>query len=89
MLARTKTDATDARRIARFCEAHQVVPWTPAPLIYQQLRALVHVCMTASNVLALYAREAGTFEAVAEKPFDIDALIGLIKGSLGFGPSEQ
>jgi transposase len=41
VLARTKTDATDARRIARFCEPHEVAPWTPAPPMYQQLRALI------------------------------------------------
>src|SRR5919199_3775498 len=32
VLARTKTDATDARLIARFCQAHELVPWTPASL---------------------------------------------------------
>src|ERR671939_330913 len=41
VLARTKTDATDARRIARFCEAHDVPAWTPAPAVYQRLRALI------------------------------------------------
>ena len=41
VLARTKTDATDARRIARFCEAHDVPAWTPAPAVYQRLRALL------------------------------------------------
>src|ERR687885_803103 len=41
VLARTKTDATDARRIARFCEAHEVSPWTPAPLAQQHLHALL------------------------------------------------
>jgi transposase len=41
VLARTKTDAADARRIARFCAAHDVVPWTPAPPAQQRLRALV------------------------------------------------
>ena len=41
MLARTKTDATDARRIARFCEAHAVAPWTPASPAQQHLRALL------------------------------------------------
>src|SRR5205823_12644768 len=30
VLARTKTDASDARRIPRFCEVHAVAPWTPA-----------------------------------------------------------
>ena len=40
VLARTKTDAADARRIARFCEAHEVPPWTPASLGQQHLRAL-------------------------------------------------
>jgi transposase len=41
VLARTKTDAIDARRIARFCEVHEVAPWTPASPIQQQLRALL------------------------------------------------
>jgi transposase len=41
VLARTKTDAIDARRIARFCEAHDVVPWTPASPAQQQLHALL------------------------------------------------
>jgi transposase len=39
VLARTKTDATDARRIARFCEVHDVAPWTPASPAQQHLRA--------------------------------------------------
>jgi transposase len=41
VLARTKTDVIDARRIARFCEAHDVVPWTPASPAQQQLHALL------------------------------------------------
>jgi transposase len=41
VLARTKTDAIDARRIARFCEVHDVAPWTPASPAQQHLHALV------------------------------------------------
>jgi transposase len=41
VLARTKTDATDARRIARFCEAHAVAPWRPTSPAVQHLRALL------------------------------------------------
>jgi transposase len=41
VLARTKTDATDARRIARFRAAHELAPWTPAPPGRQRLRALL------------------------------------------------
>jgi transposase len=41
VLARTKTDATDARLIARFCAAHDVAPWTPTPAAQQRLRALL------------------------------------------------
>jgi transposase len=41
VLARTKTDATDARRIARFCEVHDVSPWTPPSPAQQHLRALL------------------------------------------------
>ena len=40
-LARTKTDATDARRIARFCEAHTLTPWRPASPAQQRMHALV------------------------------------------------
>ena len=40
VLARTKTDTTDARRIARFCEVHDVAPWTPASPVQQHLHAL-------------------------------------------------
>jgi transposase len=41
VLARTKTDPTDARRIARFCEAHELAPWSPASPAQQRLHALV------------------------------------------------
>src|SRR5215210_2309842 len=41
VLARTKTDATDARRIVRFCAAHDLPAWTPTPVAYQRLRALL------------------------------------------------
>jgi transposase len=41
VLARTKTDAADARLIARCCEGHDVAPWAPAPPLQQRLRALV------------------------------------------------
>jgi transposase len=41
VLARTKTDAADARRIARFWAAHEPVPWTPTPPAQQQSRALL------------------------------------------------
>ncbi len=41
VLARTKTDATDARRIARFCAAHDLVTWSPASPAHRRLHALV------------------------------------------------
>jgi transposase len=41
VLARTKTDASDARRIATFCEVHDLAPWTPASPAQQHLRALL------------------------------------------------
>src|SRR3712207_6124942 len=41
VLARTETDAADARRIARFCEAHELAPWSPASPAHQRLHALV------------------------------------------------
>src|SRR5918994_62411 len=36
LLARTKTDATDARRIARFCAAHDLHPWAPPSPAHQR-----------------------------------------------------
>jgi transposase len=41
VLARTKPDATDARRSARFCETHALTPWRPTPPAHQRLHALV------------------------------------------------
>jgi transposase len=41
VLARTKTDAADARLIARFRAVHELAPWTPAPPAHQRLRALL------------------------------------------------
>jgi transposase len=41
VLARTKTDAADARRIARFCEAHELARWSPPSPAQQRLHALV------------------------------------------------
>ena len=41
VLARTKTDATDARLIARFCGAHDGAPWTPTPAAQRRLQAPV------------------------------------------------
>ena len=40
-LVRTKTDAVDARLIARFCAAQHPAPWQPAPLNVRELRSLV------------------------------------------------
>ena len=41
VLARTKTDAAEARRIARFCDVHDLHPWAPPSPAYQRLHALV------------------------------------------------
>jgi transposase len=41
VLARTKTDAADARRIARFCDAPELAPWRPSSPAHQRLHALV------------------------------------------------
>jgi transposase len=41
MLTRTKTDASDARLIARFAAGHQPPPWQPLPVEIKRLQALV------------------------------------------------
>jgi transposase len=46
VLARTKTDAADARRIARFCEAHDLAPWSPASPAQQRLHTRVSTRQT-------------------------------------------
>lgn len=40
-LSRTKTDPSDAKRIARFCHLHRPPGWQPLPLAVRQLQALV------------------------------------------------
>lgn len=40
-LSRTKTDLSDAKRIARFCRAQQPPPWQPPRPAVRQLQALV------------------------------------------------
>ncbi|MCP5141832.1 MAG: IS110 family transposase [Gammaproteobacteria bacterium] len=40
-LVRTKSDAVDARLIARFCAAQRPLPWLAPPLAVRELRALV------------------------------------------------
>src|SRR5262249_10217602 len=39
--ARTRPAAAAARRMPRFCAAHDLVPWTPTPPAQQRLRALL------------------------------------------------
>ena len=75
VLARTKTDATDARRIARFCEAHDVSPWTPASPAQQRLRALVTARETlVQEALRLRNRQhAAGYTATAALVTDLQA----------------
>src|SRR5919202_5573068 len=75
VLARTKTDATDARRIARFCEAHDVSPWTPASPAQQRLRALVTARETlVQEALRLRNRQpAAGYTATAAVVTDLQA----------------
>jgi transposase len=64
VLARTKTDATDARRIARFCEVHALVPWAPAPPAQQRRHALV----TAHETLVREAHRLRTRATATTQP---------------------
>src|SRR5262249_36629261 len=41
VLARTPTDAPDAPRVARLCQAHELAPRRPAAPAHQRLHALV------------------------------------------------
>ena len=72
MLARTKTDPADARRIARFCAAHDLVPWSPASPAQRRLHALVATrAMLVRQLQALRNRQgaaayAGCEELLAE-----------------------
>jgi transposase len=75
VLARTKTDAADARRIARFCAAHELAPWTPAPPAQQRLRALVTARETlVQEQLRLRNRQhAAGYTACAELVTELQA----------------
>ena len=61
VLARTKTDATDARGIDRFGEVHDVPPWAPASPAQQHLRAL----LTARETLVQERLRLGNRQHVA------------------------
>jgi len=64
VLARTKTDATDARLIARFCGAHDGAPWTPTPAAQRRLRAL----LTARETLVQERLRLGNRQHAAGYP---------------------
>jgi transposase len=67
VLARTKTDATDARRIARFCAAHDLVPWSPASPAHRRLHALVATrAMLVRELQALRNRQGAAASAGCE-----------------------
>jgi transposase len=67
VLARTKTDATDARRIARFCEAHDPAPWSPPSPAQQRLHALVSTrAMLGRELQALRNRQRAAAYAGCE-----------------------
>ncbi len=49
-LSRAKTDAVDARLIARFCEREQPAPWTPPPVEERLLLALLRDLQTLQTM---------------------------------------
>ena len=61
-MQRNKTDKQDARLIADYCAKHQPGPWTPPPLAYRQLQAMVrHVAALKQDLQReRNRREAGS-----------------------------
>ena len=60
-LARNKTDKLDAALIARFCQAHQPIAWTPPATHLRELRELVRRCdnLKAARVQEINRQKSG------------------------------
>jgi transposase len=83
MLARTKTDKSDAALIARFCQAMRPAPWMPPAPELKELQALVRrlddlqeMCQMERNRLAAGVSSAAVAESLAN-------LIGSLEDEIG------
>src|SRR5262245_33896142 len=72
---RSKTDAVDARTLARMCQALRPEPWVPAPKSVRELQELVR---RLDALIEMHTQETNRL-AVAH-----DAVRGSLEGSIGF-----
>lgn len=75
-LSRSKTDKTDAALIARFCRAHDPLPWTPPTPAVRHLQGLIR---RATSVLALRQQEARRLQSVPDDPMVRRSIRGLLR----------
>lgn len=77
MMARTKTDKSDARVIARFCEAMKPAAWTPPAQEMRDLRALVRRLHALQEMLL---SEQNRLDVTPERvKYDIEEHIGQLE----------
>lgn len=86
-LLRTKNDKTDAKLIARFCEAHKLAAWQPDPPEIEHLRMLGRrrdalICMRTQEVNRLGGPDASVNESVQKVIAFLDEEIELISKAI-------
>lgn len=70
-LVRNKTDEVDAALIARFCEKHNPLPWTPPPLEFRELQALGR---RLEALQEMHLQESNRLKAVGKIPSVVASL---------------
>jgi transposase len=86
-LLRTKNDKTDARLIARFCEAHKPVAWQPDPPEIEHLRMLGRrrdalIGMRTQEINRLGGPDASVNESIQKVTAFLDEEIELISKAI-------
>lgn len=70
-LVRNKTDQIDAVLIARFCEKHKPLPWTPPPLAFRELQALGR---RLDALQEMHLQESNRLKAIGKIPSVVASL---------------
>jgi len=81
---RTKTDAVDARTLARFCEALKPEPWVPAPKNVRELQQLVRrldalIEMRTQETNRLAVAHVAVRDSIEQMLLSLDQQIEMIK----------
>ena len=66
-LSRTKTDKTDSKIIARFCQSHRPALWQPPPTSVRELQILVRRLDAVNEMLRMEANRLHTAHALVAR----------------------